>query len=40
MVRIVLIYYINLNTFFKKPDKDMKKMLLEAAEPPPEENNI
>ena len=37
MMRIVLMYYINLNTFFEKPDEDMKKMLLEAAEPPPEE---
>ena len=39
MVRIVLMYYINLNTFFEKPEEDMKKMLLEAAEPPPEESN-
>ena len=40
MMRIVLMYYINLNTFFEKPDEDMKKMLLEAAEPSPEENDI
>ena len=37
MMRIVLMYYINLNTFFEKPDVDMEKMLLEAVEPPPEE---
>ena len=40
IMRILLMYYINLNTFFEKPDEDMKKMLLEAAEPPPEENDI
>ena len=39
MVCIVLMYYINLNTFFEKPDEDLKKMLLEAAESPPEESN-
>jgi hypothetical protein len=37
MVRIVLMYYINLETFFEKPDEDLKRMLLEAAEPPPNE---
>lgn len=35
MVRIVLMYYINLNTFFEKPDEDFKRILLETAEPPP-----
>lgn len=37
MVRIVLMYYINLNTFFEKPEEDLKNMLLEAAESPPSE---
>ena len=35
MVRIVLMYYINLNTFFEKPDEDLKIMLQELAEAPP-----
>ncbi len=35
MIRIVLMYYINLNAFFEKPDEDLKKLLLEAAESPP-----
>jgi IS4 transposase len=35
MVRIVLMYYINQNTFFEKPDEDLKRMLREAAESPP-----
>jgi len=34
MVRIVLMYYLNINTFFNKPDEDLKLMLMEAAEPP------
>lgn len=37
MVRIVLMYYINLESFFNQPDADLKKMLAEASEPPPEE---
>jgi hypothetical protein len=37
MVRIVLMYYINLDTFFEKPDEDLKRMLQEASEPPPNE---
>jgi hypothetical protein len=36
MVRIVLMYYINLDIFFEKPNEDLKRMLREAAEPPPE----
>ena len=35
MVRIVLMYYINLETFFNQPDADLKIMLAEASEPPP-----
>lgn len=37
MVRIVLMYYLNIKTFFNKPDEDLRLMLLEASEPPPEE---
>jgi len=37
MVRIVLMYYLNMQTFFNKPEEDLKLMLIEAAEPPPEE---
>jgi hypothetical protein len=37
MVRIVLMYYINLETFFEKPDEDLKRMLRDASEPPPNE---
>lgn len=37
MVRIVLMYYINLDKFFEKPDEDLKKLLIEAAESPPNE---
>ena len=35
MVRIVLMYYINLNNFFERPDEDLKRMQQEAAEEPP-----
>ncbi|MEF9924030.1 MAG: IS4 family transposase [Muribaculaceae bacterium] len=35
MVRIVLMYYINLNTFFERPEEDLKIILQEAAESPP-----
>ena len=35
MVRIVLMYYINLNTFFESPDEDLKNILQETAESPP-----
>lgn len=37
MIRIVLMYYLNMQTFFNKPDEDLKLMLREASEPPPEE---
>ena len=36
MVRIVLMYYINLNTFFESPEEDLKRMLEECAESPPD----
>jgi len=38
MIRIVLMYYINLNTFFEQPEKDLKMMLMRASEPPPGES--
>jgi len=37
MVRIVMMYYINLNTFFEQPERDLKMMLMRASEPPPNE---
>ena len=37
MVRIVLMYYIDLDTFFEKPGEDLMNMLFEASESPPEE---
>lgn len=37
MVRIVMMYYINLENFFNQPDADLKIMLLQASEPPPEQ---
>lgn len=36
MVRIVLMYYINLENFFNQPDADLKIMLAQASEAPPE----
>ena len=38
MVRIVLMYYLNMQTFFNKPDEDLRLMLLESSEPPPDED--
>jgi len=38
MVRIMLMYYINLESFFNQPDADLKIMLEEVAEPPPDEH--
>ena len=35
MVRIVMMEYINMNNFFNMPDADMKMMLENAAESPP-----
>lgn len=35
MVRIVLMYYINLEIFFNQPDADLKIMLAQASESPP-----
>ena len=36
MVRIVLMYYINLDSFLESPDEDLKRMLEGCAESPPE----
>ena len=35
MVRIVMMYYLNLEKFFNQPDADLKIMLAEASESPP-----
>ena len=35
MVRIVLMYYLNLQTFFNQPDADLKTLLKGEADPPP-----
>ena len=35
MVRIVLMYYLNLKTFLNQPDADLKIMLEQASEAPP-----
>ena len=37
MVRIVMMYYLNMETFFNQPDADLKIMLADAAESPPSE---
>ena len=36
MVRIVMMYYLNLEKFFNQPDADLKMMLAEASEAPPD----
>lgn len=36
MLRIVLMYYLNMHSFFNKPEEDMHMMLREASESPPE----
>lgn len=38
MVRMVLMYYLNLYKFFNQPDADMKNMLAEVSESPPKQN--
>lgn len=40
MVRIVLMYYINMDTFFERPDEDLKLLLKQKAEEPREEENL
>ncbi len=40
MVRIVMMYYINLESFFNQPDADLKNMLAEASESPPLDTEI
>lgn len=36
MVRIVLMYYLNLEKFLNQPDADLKNMLADASESPPQ----
>lgn len=40
IVRIVLMYYLNLEKFLNQPDADLNIMLAEASEPPPQEHAI
>lgn len=40
IVRIVLMYYLNLEKFLNQPDADLNIMLAEASEPPPQEHEI
>ncbi|WP_235655846.1 transposase [Bacteroides heparinolyticus] len=40
MVRIVLMYYINMDTFFERPDEDLKLLLKQTSEEPLEEENL
>ena len=40
MVRIVLMYYLNLEKFFNQPDADLNHMLAEVSESPPQESII
>ena len=37
-MRIVLMYYLNLEKFLNKPDADLKKMLAEESESPPDDS--
>lgn len=37
MVRMVLMYYLNIYKFFNQPDADMKNMLAEVSESPPQQ---
>ena len=35
VIRILLMQYINLESFFESPEKDLKRMLEEAQKSPP-----
>lgn len=39
MVRIVMMYYLNMQNFFNMPDADLKIMLEQASKSPPEEGH-
>ena len=39
MVRIVLMYYLNLEKFFNQPDADLNKMLAEVSKSPPQKGS-
>ena len=36
-LEIALMYYLNIQTFFNKPDEDLRLILMEASESPPDE---
>ena len=40
IVRIVLMYYLDLEKFLNQPDADLNIMLAEASESPPESTQI
>ena len=40
MLRISLMYYLNIYTFFNKPEEDLRQMLMEVAEPPPKNEEL
>ena len=40
MVRIVLMYYLNLEKFFNQPDADLNKMLAEVSKSPPQKPDL
>lgn len=40
MAGIVLMYYINMDIFFERPDEDLKLLLRQAAEATLEEENL
>ncbi len=40
IVRIVLMYYLNLEKFLNQPDADMNILLAKASESPPQEHEI
>ncbi|WP_373782572.1 transposase [Bacteroides heparinolyticus] len=40
MVRIILMYYINMDTSFERPDEDLKLLLKQTSEEPLEEENL
>ncbi len=36
MVRIMMMYYLNLEKYLNQPDADLKMMFVEVSEAPPE----
>ncbi len=39
MARIVLMYYINIDTFFESPEKDWEIMFQKASDSPPNDSD-